>query len=165
MNNTFLITEGDTDIALLRKLIPDQYTEGVKYVAGKGHSAASSLLYDKPDSYVVLVLDADTTDTALIQERRDFLDWQLGRMSVSRSYTIILFVPTIEALFINYGIVKIKQRASFDSKSILSEALREQNVSYAEFIENLSFTEIDRLGKDQTIQAIIKAVQQEIVQP
>ena len=164
----FLIAEGETDVALLRKLIPDEYSQGVKFVAGGGYSAAaslaSSLLYDKHDSYVLLVLDADTADASFIQERYDFLDWQLGRMSIDHAYEIFLFVPTIEALFINQGIIEAKQKVSFDPKNILQEALKEKEVSLAEFIDTLSQNDIEELRRDQTIQAIVKALQQETVQ-
>ena len=167
MNKIFLIAEGDTDIAILRKLIPEQYAKGVKFVAGKGYSAATSLagslLYDKPDIRVVLVLDADTTDPNLIQERYDFLDWQLKRMSFNRSYDIILFVPMIEALFINHNIIEIEQPVSYNPRNTIDKALKKQNISFNDFIQNLSKSDIDRLRKDQAVQTIIEAVQRETV--
>ena len=168
MREVFLIAEGDTDIALLKKLIPDRYTKDIRFIAGKGYSAAtslaSSLLYNKSDSYVILVLDADTTDPTLVQERYDFLDWQLRRMSVDRSYKIFLFIPMIEALFINHGVVKRYGDNSFDPKSILADALNKKNISLNKFIENLSSYDLNKIRGDQTVQSIIKTVQQEPVQ-
>ena len=168
MSKKFLIAESNNDISILRKLIPSQYSNNVKFVAGKGYSAAtslaSSLLYDRPDSYVILVLDADTTDPSVIQERYNFLDWQLSRMSVDRSYAIFLFVPTIEALFIDNGIIQHEQKLSIDPKVMLSKALEKSNISIAEFMNNLSPDDLKKLRSNQTVQAIINAVQQEMVQ-
>ncbi len=164
----FLIAEGETDVALLKMLIPTECSEGVKFVVGGGYSAAialaSSILYDKPDSYVSLVLDADTADPSSVQEKYDFINWQLGKMSANRSYAIHLFIPASEALFINYGLVKTKQKISFDPKATLKEALDEKGTTLLDFINALSPVDIKALRKDQTIQNIIRSLPSEVAQ-
>ena len=164
----FLIAEGETDVALLKMLIPTECSEGVKFVVGGGYSAAivlaSSILYDKPDSYVSLVLDADTADPSSVQEKYDFINWQLGKMSANRSYAIHLFIPASEALFINCGLVKTKQKISFDPKATLKEALEKKNTTLFDFINALSPVDIKALRKDQTIQNIIRGLHSEVAQ-
>lgn len=168
MNKRFLIAEGETDVALLKKFIPNEPAEGIKFVVGGGYSAAialaSSILYDKPDSYVSLVLDADTADPSSVQEKYDFINWQLGKMSANRFYDIHLFVPAIVALFINCGIVKAKQKISFDPKATLKEALEEKGTTLLEFINTLSLDNIKALKKDQTVQNIIQGIHKEVAQ-
>ena len=164
----FLIAEGETDVALLKVLIPDECSEGIKFVVGGGYSAAialaSSILYDKPDSYVSLVLDADTADPSSVQEKYDFINWQLGKMSVNRSYDIHLFIPASEALFINYSLVKTKQKISFDPKATLKEALEEKNTTLLDFINTLSPIDVEALRQDQTVQNIIQGLHDEVAQ-
>ena len=168
MKNKFLIAEGETDVALLKKLIPSEYLERIKFVVGGGYSAAialaSSILYNKPDSYVSLVLDADTADPSSIQEKRDFLDWQLSKMSANQLYDIHLFIPAIDALFINYGVVKTKQKVSFDPKATLKGVMEEECITLLEFINNLSQVDVKALREDQTIQNIIRGLHSEVVQ-
>ncbi|MGB3779959.1 MAG: hypothetical protein WA960_16470 [Tunicatimonas sp.] len=164
----FLIAEGEADIALLKMLIPAERSEGVKFVVGGGYSAAislaSSILYDKPDSYISLVLDADTADPSSIQEKYDFINWQLGKMSANRSYDIHLFIPASEALFINYGMVKTRQKISFDPKATLKEALDEKGTTLLNFINALSPVDVKALSQDQTVQNIIRGLHSEVAQ-
>jgi hypothetical protein len=149
-------------------LIPTESSEGVKFVVGGGYSAAialaSSILYDKPDSYVSLVLDADTADPSSVQEKYDFINWQLGKMSASCPYNIHLFVPASEALFINHGLVEAKQKTFFNPKTTVEKALGEENMTMLEFINALTPADVKLLRQDQTIQDIIQGLHNEVPQ-
>ena len=165
MKKKFLIAEKEVDLVLLKKLISGECSDEIKFVVGGGGSAAialaSSILYDKPDSYVSLVLDADTADPSSIQEKHDFIDWQMGKMSANRSYDIHLFVPAIEALLINHGVVEVNQKVSFDPKATLTEVLKKKGVTLSEFISTLPPDSIKALKEDQVVQNIVHGFQKE----
>lgn len=72
MTAAYLVTERETDVALLRKLLPTALTSNLVFYATNGrssvYSAAGTLLSDR-SCPVVIVVDADTQDPNEIQEK------------------------------------------------------------------------------------------------
>ncbi|MDF5733738.1 MAG: hypothetical protein PUP92_38650, partial [Rhizonema sp. PD38] len=65
MTSAYLVTESETDLTLLRKLLPAAQASDLVFYATKGrssvYSAAGTLLSDRGRP-VVIVVDADTQD-------------------------------------------------------------------------------------------------------
>ncbi|MBF0550411.1 MAG: hypothetical protein HQK60_07740, partial [Deltaproteobacteria bacterium] len=71
--NSYIIVEGPTDVELLRRLLPEDIINGVHVVSANGRSAAVSLcrsLLFRRHAPAVLVVDANTTHEALIDEQK-----------------------------------------------------------------------------------------------
>jgi hypothetical protein len=108
-----LITEGTTDSVLMQSLIQDQ---SIKYIATGGWSSADSLARSyltDPLMNVVLVVDADSSDPSLIEERRRFLNRSLGQIADASRWRVLVVAPEIEALL-------------FENRTVLEELLQNQ---------------------------------------
>ncbi len=97
---TVVVTEGESDILLLKSLLgkTDASTEFVK---SGGWSAADSLsrsyLIDGRHD-VVLVVDADSYDPTAIRERKRFLEYSLSSVALRTRWEVIVVAPEIEVL-------------------------------------------------------------------
>lgn len=102
MTSTYIVTEGNTDIEILRTLLPKEYLEDLEFVNGKGSYSAQSLastIVDVRRRSVALVLDADTLDEATVNEKKTFL-YQTIRPTKSHTFfEVFIAVPEIEILF------------------------------------------------------------------
>ena len=98
----YIFVEGETDVAILKKLLPTNLRKGVEIHAGGGVYGASTLAASflaKRQQPVALVLDADTNDEHLIFERYDIARWSLEQASVNTPYEVLIAKPSIEAIF------------------------------------------------------------------
>ena len=117
-----IICEGNSDSVLLRQLLsipPD-----AKFIAAGGRSNANSLArtyLTKPDTFVLLALDSDTTTDTGVGERKDFLNWALGQVARSERWHVLLFIPEIESIL-------------FRNRLVIQEVLQ-RNITDAEFVE------------------------------
>lgn len=102
MKRAYIIVEGATDAAILKKLLPANLLKDVDIMVGGGAYGARSLAFSllaKRQQPVALVLDADTNDEQLIRERMDFSRWSLQQGSVNTPFEVFIAKPTIEAVF------------------------------------------------------------------
>jgi hypothetical protein len=102
MTRAYVVTEGDTDAKILRRLLPEELIHDVKFAVAGGRSAAESLarsLRIAKQVPVALVFDTDTTDEQSISEQREFLDDYLDYGSGSAPFEVFPAVPEIEAVF------------------------------------------------------------------
>jgi 5S rRNA maturation endonuclease (ribonuclease M5) len=78
MTLAYIITEGKTDIEILKRLLPQYLIEDIKFVAGEGQygvrSLATSLLATR-STPVAIVLDADTENENQIYEKSDLVNY------------------------------------------------------------------------------------------
>lgn len=103
MSKVYLITEGQSDQEMLRKLLPEDIVQNTEFVVGNGRYSAQSLarsILAAARMPVALVLDADTIDPSAVQEQRDFLKEALGQVSAGVPFEIFLAVPELEVLLV-----------------------------------------------------------------
>jgi len=101
MIQAYIVTEGQSDANLLKRLLPAQLEKNVVFVVGSGSSDAQSLarsILAVKHHPVAFVLDADTVDAELIKERVDLNQDLLRYASAGTPFKVLLAVPTIETI-------------------------------------------------------------------
>lgn len=99
----FVVTQGQTDVQILRAALGVEAGDpDIQFRAGGGWSAADayarSLLIDNKGD-VALVVDADTTDPNVADDRKRFLRQSLGTVAPRpRKCMVVVVVPEIEQL-------------------------------------------------------------------
>src|SRR5579871_3419751 len=104
-----LVAEGDADIILIKHLIEENGVLGPKYMAAGGWSSADSLarsVLTNPNTKVAIIVDADSSDPNLIEERKRFLQRSLGQIADKARWRVIVIAPEVE-------------RILFDNRNIL----------------------------------------------
>jgi hypothetical protein len=99
----YLVVEGDSDRAILERVLPADALAGCSVVVANGRArlttVASSLLIKK-QSPVALICDADTVNGDRIRDQRELFEMNFlrfaGRTIVAR---IIFAIPEIEGIF------------------------------------------------------------------
>lgn len=102
MKKACVITEGQTDIDILKRVLPPRLTTDVEFVAGGGWSGAQSsavTILAKRQIPVALIIDADTNDEQAIQEKLDVSRWSLNQAAAQVPFDVFLAIPQIEAVF------------------------------------------------------------------
>jgi hypothetical protein len=98
----YVLTEGNSDTELLKKLLRPDLLQGVELVNGRGVSSAVSLARSllvtrrKP---VALVIDADSTNRDVAQERQRSTQEVVSAVAPRVPVRIVVAVPEIEGLF------------------------------------------------------------------
>ncbi|MDX2039838.1 MAG: hypothetical protein SF097_01255 [Acidobacteriota bacterium] len=102
MKKACVITEGQTDIDILKRVLPPSLTKEVEFVDGGGWSGAQSsavTILAKRQIPVALVIDADANDEQTIHEKLDFSRWLLKQAAVQVPFEVFLAIPEVEAVF------------------------------------------------------------------
>ena len=102
MVRKYVVTKGTTDTLLLQKLLPANVKSDVAFIEGKGKSSAESMsrsLLAVKQRPLALVLDANSSNEAAIEEYRHVVREFLGQASAGTEYEVFLAVPEIEGLF------------------------------------------------------------------
>jgi hypothetical protein len=95
------VVEGETDAAVLRKLLPKSFTN-VRFFAAGGRMSLASLarnLLIHEGAPVMVVADGGTLDADRLQEDRANLQLALRNVAPGGRFGVFLFVPEIEVLF------------------------------------------------------------------
>lgn len=103
MKEVYIITEGVSDAEILGAVLPKTVVENVEFIVGSGQYSAQSLarsVLAVEQVPVALVVDADTSDTASIQEKYEFLQASLNQASPDVPFKVFLAVPEIEILLV-----------------------------------------------------------------
>jgi hypothetical protein len=101
MSKAYIVVEGPTDAAILRKILPPESLQQVKFIDGEGKYSAVSMarkLLMTEQIPTVLVIDADTDQKSMIHEQQD-LDYLLRQTAGGTPFLILMAVPAIEVLF------------------------------------------------------------------
>ena len=95
-----VVTEGESDVLLLRALVGQQ-TDDTEFVKAGGWSAADSLARSylvNGQHDVALVVDADTHEATTADERRRFLTDSLGSVALRTRWQVFVLIPQIEGV-------------------------------------------------------------------
>ncbi len=118
---TVVVTEGESDILLLKALLGEA-SATAEFVKAGGWSGADSLarsyLVDGQHD-VVLIVDADSYDPQRVEERKRFLTHSLASVALRTRWQVCVIAPEIEVLL-------------FKDRPLL-EALLDQPISEATF--------------------------------
>jgi hypothetical protein len=178
MTLAYILTEGKTDIEILKRLLPQYFVKDIKFVAGEGQygarSLASSLLATRSIP-VALVLDADTENENQIYEKSDLVNYLLHRASPGIPYQVILAVPEIEVIFLEDKslIEKIAKRsfnnlewqfAKSQPKRFLVEVFGKEAQVIEKIFGNISEDGIKIFQKHTLIQDLIRFLSSVAVQ-
>ncbi len=102
MKQAYVVTEGKSDVELLKKVLPKSIVKDVEFIAGSGRYSAQSLtrsILAVKQLPTAIVADSDTEDESTIQEQKDFLRESLHQASAGIQFEIFLAVPEIEIVF------------------------------------------------------------------
>lgn len=104
MTSAYLVTERETDLTLLRKLLPTTLASNLVFYATNGrssvYSAAGTLLSDRSRP-VVIVADAETQDPAEIQEKISLANTLLlPAAPLNVPFKVLFAVPTIASILL-----------------------------------------------------------------
>lgn len=101
MNRLYLVTEGPADTKILQRLLPTQVASQTEFVQAR-HDALSlaTTLLTVRRRPLALVIDADTTNAASVQERVDSLRFLLRQAGGNVPHEIFVAVPEIEIVFL-----------------------------------------------------------------
>jgi hypothetical protein len=99
----YLVVEGPSDHAFLENVFSRRFDPGkLVFVVAGSKSNASSLarsLLARRHEPVALVLDADAVDDEVVGEQLSNYRTSLGLAGEPRLWTVVLFRPTLEAVF------------------------------------------------------------------
>lgn len=102
MIQAYVVTEGKTDVELLKRVLPVRIVQATEFVPGHGMDSARSLARSILASKrlpVALVVDADTDDERAVREREGFLDYYLRQAAAGIQFRVFTAIPEIEAVF------------------------------------------------------------------
>lgn len=102
MIQAYVVTEGKTDVELLKRVLPERIVQATEFVPGHGMDSARSLARSILASKrlpVALVVDADTDDERTVREREGFLDYYLRQAAAGIPFRVFTAIPEIEAVF------------------------------------------------------------------
>ncbi|MCI0487944.1 MAG: hypothetical protein L0229_15235 [Blastocatellia bacterium] len=99
MKKAYLVTEGPADAEIIKKLLPDDIVQDIEFVVGSGLYSAQSLarsILAVKETPVALVLNADMTNEASIQEKEDFYREALRQASSGAKFEVFLAKPGVD---------------------------------------------------------------------
>ncbi|MBE9010815.1 hypothetical protein IQ250_11420 [Pseudanabaenaceae cyanobacterium LEGE 13415] len=145
MTTAYILTERETDLALLRALLPAALTSDLVFYATRGrssvYSAAGTLLSDRARP-VVIVLDAETENAAEIQEKISLANTLLlPAAPLNVPFKVLLAVPTIASILMTEP---------------ATEELLKSQTNLSEAINHLTSSQIHILQQHPLIQELIE---------
>jgi hypothetical protein len=102
--NSYIVVEGQTDGALLRRLLPKNLLDNVHVVVSGGKSAAISLsrsILSARQMPTILIIDSHTNNEHQEHEQRIILDDLLRPVAGTTDYLIELAVPEMESILLS----------------------------------------------------------------
>ena len=171
MITQYIIVEGESDKALLEKVLPKDLLSQTKIIVGSGSnialSKAQSLLVSS-ELPVTLIVDSDTTDIGSIEEKNDFITQSLHQFASSNRFNVVLATPEIESLFFSNKEItkaligsKITEQqlelSRYHPKQILLKILNIENIE--SLYSNLTPSHIKKLRETELIKNIINGYQ------
>ncbi len=102
MIRAYVITESQSDVDILKKLLPDELVKDTKFVAASSQYNAQSLaatIFAVKIKPVALVLNTNTDNETLIEEKSSLIYQLLHQSSPGIPFQVLMAVPELEAIF------------------------------------------------------------------
>lgn len=99
----YLVVEGELDAHILRRLLPVDVVRGTEFVVAQGSYAVQSLattLLGVRRRPLALVVDADTTNPSIVQEKVDLLRYLVRPAAGNIPFAVFVAVPEIEVVLL-----------------------------------------------------------------
>lgn len=99
---TYIVTEGKSDVRLLKSVLHSQGVLNVEYIAAGGKSSVISMaqsLLVKRHQPVVVVMDADIVEKRRADEQSKIYFDLLRNFASGTAFRVMLLVPELEAVF------------------------------------------------------------------
>ncbi len=100
----YLVVEGEFDAHILRRLLPVDVVRDTELVVAQGSYAVQSLattLLGVRRRPLALVVDADTTNPSIVQEKVDLLRYLVRQGAGNVPYALFVAVPQIEVVLLH----------------------------------------------------------------
>src|SRR4051812_7070323 len=97
----YVVTEGQSDVDLLKALLPADLCHGAWFAAAGGTSAVISLassLIAVRETPVAIVVDAKSIDPSAVRERRRDVEDMIRSVSPGIPFKVIVAVPAVEGI-------------------------------------------------------------------
>lgn len=166
----YLILEGDSELALVRRLLPSEIQSDISIVTAGGRSNIASkarslmVMRRKP---VALVTDADAIDKDAVEQRRRTLEDLMRSATTGVPYKVVLAVPEIESwLFVVPDVLERmsgkklsndqRELGDLRPKKVIQQLFENQrSVSVAELASNLTDPELQALRETEPRKELI----------
>lgn len=175
---TVVVTEGENDILLLKALVGETGTT-TEFVKAGGWSGADSLarsyLVDGQHD-VALVVDADSYDERMVEERRRFLMHSMESVALRTRWQVSVIAPEIEALLFEDRQTLEKligravsaselQEAKFEPKKVLMRLLLPKNRAhfFRERLPQVDLTPLQNQREVAHLRQFLKETQRKAV--
>jgi hypothetical protein len=102
MKRVYVLVEGASDAAFLRRILPEQALSSAELVVAGGSSGIPSLARSvlvRRKSPVAVVMDSDSVDPDVIEERQQSIEDLIRAADASVPVKIVSAIPAIEAWF------------------------------------------------------------------
>jgi predicted ATP-dependent endonuclease of OLD family len=158
-----IFAEGQSDAEFMMTVFPDSQKKHIKVIASTGYSSmvsmAKSILITY-DAYVLLVLDADTTHKAVIEEKRKDMLFSFASLGKRDFVQIFFFVPNLEYVFFEKKALRDKLFNSKETSELTfgkspSQVVREKYHSTLELIKRLSEEQVELLRASPQVNSLI----------
>lgn len=171
MTEQYFVIEGISGRILLEKMLPPEFVSKTKFIVGSGYntaiSKARSILVTSEIPVYILV-DSDTTDPYIVDEKKDYINQMLAHVSLSDRFKVLVSIPETEILlfhdksvFESLFSVKVDDRqwehAKYEPKKTLMELIENYDSDYmCEVLSNrLTDDMAKKLRENEIIQNII----------
>jgi hypothetical protein len=116
-NKRIIITEGEFDAYLLKKLLPKAIVSQSSFLVGNGYSSAvskaKSILLQN-NTPIVLILDSDSISDYETLEKKERLESMFASLGKENLVDVFLFQPEIEVVLLSNKEIREKLHADFD---------------------------------------------------
>jgi len=167
MKQAYIVTESQTKVEILKKLLPEYIHRKIEIVARASYSvsSASHTILATRQVPVVVVVDANTDDESMIYEQEDFLQYPLRQVAGRVPFKVLFAVPAIETIcfqdkllleqIVNHKFTEIEwELAKYNPKKSLTYFLGEN--PWSKIVNNLTDKAIDVLQKHQFITELVE---------
>jgi hypothetical protein len=171
----YIVCEGERDMQLLKRVLPEELVNTVVVVAAGGLSEVKSLarsLIVRRQSPVAIVVDADAMTPEHIEGRRKETEEIIGSVAANTPFKVILAVPTLDTIFFQdipllsrllgyapsqdlLGLAVYQPWQAL--KQLISQSKRYQ--SQTQLVEQLTNEDLEILRKAPVIQEVIQFLQ------
>jgi hypothetical protein len=159
---TYVVTEGASDVQLLKSVLNAKGVKDVEYIEGGGKSSIASMaqsLLIKRHKPVAVVMDADMLDKSRVNQQEKIYFDLLRSFASGVAFKVLLLVPEIEAVFFD-DLELLQRELRLDKSTIVSSEaedrpretlerlLRKRGIAKrSDFINSLSPDSLHRLGQ------------------
>ena len=167
---TIILTEGESDAALLDRVLSDDVKAKSRVITSRGYSSMISMaksILVKSDVYIMLIMDSDTTNKSVIEDKKKDILYLFASIGKREHVRIFFFVPEMEVVFFENEEFRDKH---FDeeqySKLLIGQhprsIVKESYANVRSFLTKLSPNDIQVLKKSSQIKELLNDIKEYI---